>query len=251
MDEGTSIRDWLAALPANAEIAWNDNHIGAGFIHATASWLDIQVPMAEKDLSLNWIWTIDVVEDPDHYDFENDGGDAWVKSEGYIFIVCDTEKHVLLALACYDDGRVGEVPKAEVDHLVSSWGPITKGKHPVWLCHFADMQKINQALVGLATEGGRPDISFRYEPEIGPSPMLQDAEEMVEKLRSGEATTVKCEFDNPDWLVENFGYTPEEAAEHIAESEKIGKVLRAEIDRIRDRHRRVARRLLKRFAGQI
>ena len=205
--------------------------------------------MAEQDLALNWIWTVDMVEDPDDYDFQ---GETWVKTEGYIFIVKGDDGKVCLSLACYDDGRVGEVPQGEVDHLLSSWGPtIEKGKHSVWLCSFADLEKVNQALRTLAAKDGRGDLCFRYEPEIGPSPMLQEAEEMVEKLERGEATTVKAEFDNPEWLAENFGYTPEDVEEFIKERDRFGKALRAEMDRIHARHRRAARRLLKRFADRI
>jgi len=116
---------------------------------------------------------------------------------------------------------------------------------------FADIEKVNQALCTLAAKDGRGDLCFRYKPEIGPSPMLQEAEEMVEKLKRGEATTVRAEFDNPEWLAENFGYTPDEVEEFMKESDRFGKVLRAEIDRTYARHCSVARRLLKRFADQI
>jgi len=95
--------------------------------------------MAENDLALNWIWTVDMVEDPATYDFQ---GETWVKTEGYVFIVKNDDDKVRLALACYDDGRVGEVPQGEIDHLLSSWGPtLKKGKHSVWLCPLLTLRR--------------------------------------------------------------------------------------------------------------
>ncbi|MEK9183586.1 MAG: hypothetical protein AAB890_00745 [Patescibacteria group bacterium] len=58
--------DWLKEQPLNKELLWGSDHLSSKEPWATG-WADINVPEMDRDVKLNWIWTIESSEkaDPD------------------------------------------------------------------------------------------------------------------------------------------------------------------------------------------
>jgi hypothetical protein len=262
-EDEITLREWIAGLPLESVIAWNDNGLGAGARRSFSSWLDIQVPMLETVLGWNWVWTINI----DNPDWEPDpaapadtgNGDETeidVAPDGYALVATTPAGERVHAVACYEDGRVEPLDDEEVERVYPPdyEPPLIQGLN-VALSPFLEIETIDRALADwVAKETGRTDIRFRFEAAIGPSPMLQVAIERVEeweeaKERGEEPRRVVMEFDNPEFIADFLDCSIEDAKEHIHLSNEYGKLLRAKIARDADRAKARAERLLDRLAS--
>jgi hypothetical protein len=248
------ISDWLAALPQGAEIAWSDDaFLGEGFRHMLSGWVDVHVPLAEDELSLNWIWTVDLVEQEGERDDE--GCDAWILAEGYALVVRRDER-VLAALACYQDGSLAELSDDEAvyvspDDRSLSWPLLEQEGLAVWLTPLCRLESVSRALEGVAARAGRPDLSFRFEPDMRTSPMVAAAQESAAEVREAleEGDTSRFEvmrFDDPGWMADFLGVSLEEAEEEVRDHKERVAVLIAEHDQLVAARQERARALLAR-----
>lgn len=228
MEDTTRLSSWLQALPPDTEIAWADDGQPAGSRFVFSGWLDIQVPLAESELGWNWIWTIDIDEG-----FAADGFEQTnfkLEPQGEALLV-DRDGVLQFALARYADGRVVELNEVEQEKLRrNSSGESLEG-YTAYYRPFVETRLIDQTLARwVAHHTGRSDISFRFEPEIGPSPMLQLAAERMEKLEAGEATSSVVDFDDPASLAEIFDIPLDEAEEWVEGLEEDRAVFCARLD---------------------
>jgi hypothetical protein len=257
--------DWLAGLPLDTVIAWDDNSTAAASRFAFASWLDIQVPLVEAEFGWNWVWTIEINNpdfEPDpHFpgseveeasDEEGDPTGFEIEPDGFALVARSLDGSLLHAVACYEDGRILELTETEMERIETYEAPEIEGMK-VFVNQFVEIESINKALSAWVQEkSGRSDISFRFEPEIGPSPMVQVAiermEEIKEKKERGEETgLITMEFDNPEFMADFLDCSLEEAKEHIRLSNAYGDLLRAKLDRDAERSAKRAKDILARL----
>jgi hypothetical protein len=213
--------------------------------------------MIEAELSLNWVWTVDLDEGLSRLDEED--CDAFVKSEGDAFAVCDEQGKELLALACYHDGTTAVLSEDEAAYIhPKEMTPLLElDGRQLWLQPLCRLASISQALAEMVERDvGRHDVFFRFEPLIGPSPMLEEArglaDEASEALAAGDESHFEVmDLDNPAWHAEMFGMSLEEGSDQVKRIKEGASLLLAEHDQLVAARQERARKLYTRFAEQI
>lgn len=272
-DEPVSLRQALAGLPLDTVIAWDDDSTPAETRFAFSSWLDIQVPLLESVLHWNWMWTVSIkdpaIEPEPSMDFddifdeededeevgetEDDNTSISLAPDGYALVIRDGEDIPLRGVAIYNDGRTISLTEIEIERIYNPhYTPMEIDGRSVWQSAFCDLETINRTLAEwVMQETGRSDIRFRFEPEIGPSPLLQVAIERKEAIeeareRGEQPNYVTMEFDNPEFMAEWLDCTVEQAKAYRIRSDEWGKLVRAAHERDRARIEARSRELLSR-----
>ena len=171
-DEFAPLAAWVAANAAPATtLVWGDDHCCTGddFVHT--GWVDVQIPEVEAALGWSWTWTI---VGPDTEDVS--------ASE----IVCDYNVRIW---RCWDESTywwddsvfVVTALDAELDADSRARFATEPVGLPGWTA-----QAISDALAHwCATELGRPDLSFVFDPNIS-SAMVAALADRFEAAGLGE-----------------------------------------------------------------
>lgn len=241
-DSDRAIHKWLSALPLKAEIAWNADELIDTSKLVFARSIDIQIPMLEKEMGLNWIWTIHVEGDWPH-DWI---ADALIPKSGDALIIAGANEQLELALACKNNGTNTPLNADEISYLCHE-ASHKIGSRTVWIRPYAYLTSVNEALVEIAAKAGRADLAFRFAPEIGPSEEIQKVIERIERLKSGETAAIPMELDSPEWISDFFGISIGQAEENVRQMKIDSSTLRNRNEQIRTSQRKRAKELMKRL----
>ena len=161
-DRGSACAAWLAALPADATIAWHADGITADHPYVSG-WVDVCCPPIQHALDLNWIWTVHAPGD----EGDGEGLDiAWAPDLD-VYAVTD------------DDGRLvgettapaGSIPDGDCAWLVADWITQTGGAGVALLEYYQgwSINAVNAALGSwAASRVGRGDLRFTSHGYGGP-----------------------------------------------------------------------------------
>jgi len=183
-DADRAIIAWLKRCPASAVIQWVDDHLIKEKPWC-GSWIDVRVP--DCDLNLNWIWT---VIGPDDWEEE----DSDLEDAAWQFIV----EHDLDLHAVYDPeppnywyveefavpkgATLSAAQEAALEKALHDGPNRSRSIRGGW-----SPDAISASLREWAKAyAGRDDLVFRWSPDLGPSEMVKKAEEILERIESGQ-----------------------------------------------------------------
>jgi hypothetical protein len=168
--------EYLRALPVGEEIVFSDDGaMAASGVHT--HWVDAFVPAICDALGLNWCWTI-VGPGDDEYD-PHDPTTLVVDYDLDLWSVWDGESMETIAGAVVLI-PVGEDPSdealARLEQLAGQSTARRVERTPGW-----STGRLEASLASwVADHVGRPDLRFRFDRSIGPSPLLRRGAEAGE-----------------------------------------------------------------------
>lgn len=244
----SALVEWLCARPQGEVLVWSSDTVGPEFHHALCEWVDINLPQAQEDLQLNWVWTIEV--GGKQLDFDTCPGAeccALGLPEEGVAIAAFAGDEIRLALACYDDCNAIPLAASEIDYLRHTYAHHLDGMQ-VYLQPFARVETISQALRDwVVAHTDRSDISFRFDPNPEPSPLMRTVMERIDETTLHPERLIEMRFDDPAWVAEHRNCSLEEAEAWIAEmneqTAEVGRQLDEEHRQAEDK----ARQLLARY----
>jgi hypothetical protein len=245
-----SLVEWLCALAPDTTLLWSSDTVGEDFHHVLCDWADIQVPQAEEELRINWVWSIFLTDKPTPSASETKEAECCnlaLPEEGYALLSFKSDKPHL-SLACYRECNAIPLNKSEVSYL-SRTRPLEIDGLKVHLQKFIRVESVSAALsewVMLHTD--RSDINFLFDPSPEPSPLMERVAQRIERAREGSANMVEMKLDDPVWISEILDCPIEEAQEFIKASEEESVALCARLDQEEAEARERARKLLARFS---
>lgn len=173
---------WLQKQPADAMIDWASDQLSAERPWA-GSWVDVLVPAIQDEHAFNWCWTVHT----DHSDF-NEPDELWnffFEHDLDVYGVFDPEPPNCWYISEISLPR-GSLLAPEQDaelNRVAIEGPNRKRT----MCGAWSADAISRALEGWSARyARRPDLRFKWSPEIGSSDMVQEAVAQIAKIQAGE-----------------------------------------------------------------
>lgn len=188
-----AVISYLQSLPRSAVIDWYSDHVSTEEPWSTA-WVDVLSTQVQDAVPCNWVWTIsldpegtaawefawpgDMVVyrawDPD-WSWRNDDPDYhW-----------DGPERAAVAVP------IGEAPSPRQIKTLNDALAESSPECGIWGGEGWSVAAINRALeFWVAWHADRPDITFRWDPEAGPSPFLEAAVDTLSKVLTGEEDTV-------------------------------------------------------------
>lgn len=181
-NESIQLIDWLKSLPKNTTIEWTSDHYSIEHQHC-GSWVDVRVPEVEKELGMNWFWTIV------HPELDDLGPEAvWQ------FVVdFDLDIHSVYDPEPPNYWYINEIPlkkgkglapdqEAELETALYEGLNRTRVMESGW-----SSGAISKALeVWTSKYVKRLDIKFEWNPLLGVSKLIVGAEEALDRILSGE-----------------------------------------------------------------
>lgn len=185
--ESHEIIDWLKKQPQNAVIDWATDHMEKGRPWSSG-WVDVRVPAMEKDLKMNWVWTIVEPDDPDD---EMNPEAIWkfaIPHDLDIYGVYDPEPPNYWYINEFIFLKGWEPSAEQMEQLkkVEQAGPnrkvVVRGGWSVAIINFTLAE-------WAAKHAGRPDLKFRWDFNAPESEMLRQAIDSAKRTKEGKEKT--------------------------------------------------------------
>lgn len=175
----------IAALPAHPEIVWgDDSSLIAGKVWS-ANWIDVYVPSLCDEHGWNWIWTVNLpaayrTADDDDLDSDEDPTEILLDPDRTAWVITEQNGSWFrpdpVVIVEYDDAP-DPGTYAEMLTAAAALGEQLQER----ACWSEDT--VNAALTAWCAEhAGRPDIRFRFDPDIT-TPLM---EKLVAQLNDPE-----------------------------------------------------------------
>ncbi len=169
------IVNWLCYLPEGYVIRWNSDHLSPERPYSF-SWVDVNIPQIEEIHSWNWTFTIVSEEEKS----DDDPLADWViplKENFTVYGVYDPQIHWFSLEIPVFTGQLSEAARLTLDKESDRTGREIQ-ELPSWSASW-----VSKALEDWAKKfAGRDDLVFTWDPTLGPSKMLQAAEEVIKTI---------------------------------------------------------------------